>query len=203
MKKGKYICLEGGDGTGKSTLAAAVRDRLIALSIGVSTERFPSDGDVGSLIRSGLRGDVRFEEKSYLYLFAADGLNEEAAIQRALANGDHVICDRHPTLSGRVFQHMHHPAEHIEAVYNSAAADGISMPDHLFVLHASVPVSLERMRTRKKYKDVVFEKDSVDELEKIQAQYFDLAERFGGTTVNSERPVDELVQLILDQAGLE
>lgn len=201
MKRGKYICLEGGDGTGKSTLADAIVRRLGGENaLGV---RFPSDGDVGRLIRSGLMGEHLLDEKAYLYLFSADGLNEEQNIQDVLNSGVHVICDRHPTLSGRVFQLMHHPEEHIEAVYNSAAADGISMPDHLFVLHASEDVALERMRTREKYKDVVFEKDSVDELAAIQACYFQIANRFGGTTVNSDRPLDELVQLIIDQAGLE
>lgn len=199
MGKGKYICLEGGDGTGKSTLAEALHKRLE----GSHYKRFPSDGYAGKLIRSGLMGESLLSEKAYLYLFAADGLQEEREIQEILNEGFHVICDRHPTLSGRVFQLMHHPSEHIEAVYNSAAADGISMPDHLFVLHVSVPVALERMRTRDKYKDVVFEKDTTEELETLMSRYFDLAERFGGTTVNSERPVEELVQLIIDKAGLQ
>jgi dTMP kinase len=200
--RGKYICLEGGDGTGKSKLADALRDKLIALSISVFPMRFPSDGEVGKLIRSGLMGDKDLEEKSYLYLFAADGLNEESTIQLHLNEGHHVICDRHPTLSGRVFQPKHHPESHIEAVYDSAAADGISMPDFLFVLDMPVEGSLARMSGREKYKDVVFEEDNLDKLRTLRERYHDIAYRFKGVLIDASLSTEELAELVMDRAGL-
>jgi dTMP kinase len=201
MKRGKYICLEGGDGTGKSTLAAALFKRLTDLRS--EQKRFPSDGNIGRLIRDGLMGQLSLSEKSYLYLFAADGLQEEEDIQRIQDEGVHVICDRHPTLSGRVFQPLHHPEEHIETVYNSAAADGISMPDHLFVLDVPVEVAIERMANREKYKDVVFEKADPEYISKIRKRYMGIAVRFGGTLIDATRPTDELVELVIRIAGLE
>lgn len=199
MERGKYICLEGGDGTGKSTLAAAL---YYHLSPGIWPKRFPSDGDIGRVIRSGLMGETELSDKTYLYLFAADGLNEEASIQEMLEGGKHIICDRHPTISGRVFQRLHHPAEHIESVYNSAAADGVSMPDHLFVLDVPVSVALERIENRDKYSDVVFERKDPAYIEMISDRYREIAKRFGGTLIDSTRPTEELVELVLRDSGL-
>jgi dTMP kinase len=198
MERGKYICFEGGDGTGKSTLARALYMR----TDDAATIRFPSDGDVGQLIRSGLMGETKLDERAYLYLFAADGLNEEKNIDALLDDSRHVICDRHPTLSGRVFQPLHHPDAHIEAVYNSAAEDGISMPDHLFVLDIPVSDALERMASREKYKDVVFEKADPEYIAMLRVRYLQLAKRFGGTVLDGTLPTEELVELVLAQTGL-
>lgn len=193
MTRGKYICLEGGDGTGKSTLAEALFRRIE----GSAKLRFPSDGHVGKMIREGLMGIRVLNEKSYLYLFAADGLQEETEIQELLGEGRDVICDRHPTLSGRVFQPKHHPKEHIESVYNSAAVDGISMPDYLFVLDLPVEESLARMAAREKYKDVVFEEDDIGKLEKLRERYHDIAYRFNGTLLDASKKTEDLVEQIL------
>lgn len=198
--RGKYICLEGNDNSGKSTLADAIQARLGDKEAVLN--RFPSEGYVGSLIREGLMGKKTLREEAYLYLFAADGLNEEYWIQDHLVNDFHVICDRHPTLSGRVFQLEHHPNEHIEAVYNSAAADGISMPDHLFVLDVPAEVALERMKGRDKYEDVVFEKKDPQHIDKMRQRYLGIAERFSGTVLDGTLPTEELVELVLNQAGL-
>lgn len=199
--RGKYICFEGGDGSGKSTLALAVFDKLGAAK--AAMKRFPSDGYVGGLIRQGLMGKAELDSKAFLYLFAADGLQEELSIKNTLEfEGRHIICDRHPTLSGRVFQPEHHPESHIEAVYNSAAADGISMPDHLFVLDIPTEVALERMRARDKYADVVFEKMDVGYVERLRGRYLALAERFAGTVLDGTMLTEELANEVIRIAGL-
>jgi dTMP kinase len=198
---GKYICFEGGDGSGKSTLAMAVYNKLAAET--AVLKRFPSDGIVGSLIRQGLMGKVSLENLPFLYLFAADGLQEQLWIQDQLeVHGKHIICDRHPTMSGRAFQPEHHPKAHIEAVYNAAAADGIAMPDFLFVIDIPVAEALDRMRARDKYTDVVFEKHNSDYVYKIKCRYLEIAERFGATVLDGTLPTDELVDQVLDKAGL-
>ena len=201
MSKGKYICLEGGDGSGKSTLAAALHERIgdeNAISI-----RFPSDGIVGKVIRKGLMGELSLESKPFLYLFAADGLQEELWIEDHLnIQGQHIICDRHPTLSGRVYQLLHHGVDEIEDVYNAAARDGISMPDHLFVVEVPDSVALERMKSRKKYVDVVFERDDLEYIHTITERYRMIASRFGGTILDGTKTTEELVEEIMEVTGL-
>jgi len=200
MEKGKYICFEGGDGSGKSTLATAVQ-AVIGDTSSVY-ERFPSDGIIGSMIRRGLMGKESLETKPYLYLFAADGLQQEPYIQDCLEHGCHVICDRHPTLSGRAFQPKHHDTEEIENVYDAASQDGISMPDYLFIVEVSAEEAIRRMRGRDKYVDVVFESDQVKEIELIKSRYRTIAERFHGEFLDGHKTVRELVDEVLQITGI-
>ena len=199
MNRGKYICFEGGDGSGKTTLCAALCERLGDKAV---AKCFPSDGVVGSLIRQGLMGSAPIESKPFLYLFAADGLQEELWIQDQLEEqGKHVICDRHPTLSGRVFQLEHHSTEQIEAVCGASAFDGISMPDVLFVVDIPADEALWRMKGRDKYFDAVFEKFDTSHIEKIRDRYLGIASRFGATILDGTKPMSELVDLVFEHMG--
>lgn len=200
--RGKYICIEGPDGGGKSTLAKSLVQHIAELG-GLSTYRwFPSDNPVGSLIRAGLRGEVELSQKAYLYLFCADGLQANKQIEENLANGYHVVCDRHPTLSGRVFQPDHHNLEDIENVYGAASEDGILHPDAIFILDVPAAVSLERMRGRAKYKDVVFESENIEKVRELQGRYLKMAVRYGATILSGELPTEELVQIIMQRMKL-
>jgi len=200
--RGKYICIEGPDGSGKSTLAKSLVQHISELGGQATYRWFPSDNPVGSLIRSGLRGENELSQKAYLYLFCADGLQANKQIEENLANGCHVICDRHPTLSGRVFQPDHHNLEDIENVYSAASEDGILNPDVIFVLDVPPEVSLERMRGRAKYKDVVFESDDLAKVRELQGRYLKLAVRYGATIVSGELPTEELIHFVMRRAGL-
>jgi len=198
---GKYICIEGGDGTGKSTLCAELVRRLGEKAMPI---RFPSDGIVGSVIRKALMGEIELDSKAFLYLFGADGLQEEGRIREALEfEGRHVICDRHPTLSGRAFQPEHHPKAHIEAVYDSATADGVSNPDFLFVLDVPVGEAIRRIGERKKYADVVFEKLDPAHIYKLKCRYLEIAEGFGGVVLDATETTEELANIIMEKAGLQ
>jgi dTMP kinase len=191
---GRYICLEGGDGAGKSTLAGKIVE-AIPKSAGI---HFPSGGLVGSFIRKGLMGEVEIDPKAYLYLFSADGIQEDKWIEGVLLEGHDIVCDRHPTLSGRVYQLMHHREQEIEAVYNAAANDGLRMPDQLFVMDIDPELALERMSSRKKYKDVVFESDKLDELSAMRKCYLVMARRFGGHILDASKSTEELLAEVLE-----
>ena len=197
MGRGRYICLEGGDGTGKSTLAG----KLVEALPGASGIRFPSDGLVGSFIRQGLMGQKAIDEKAYLYLFSADGIQEDAWIEGVLNAGHDIVCDRHPTLSGRVYQRNHHEDSEIEAVYDAADRDGLRMPDYLFVLDVNPIVAQERMATRKKYVDVVFEDTELEKLESKRQDYQGIANRFSGHILDASKPTEDLVTEILEALG--
>ena len=197
---GKYICIEGPDGSGKSTLCSNIFTKLGPDR--AEQKRFPSDGTVGTIIREALMGRFVIDQRAFLYLFAADGIQENESIAATLAKGEHVICDRHPTLSGRIFQPEHHELEDIEAVYEAAANDGIAMPDALFVIDVPVATSLQRMASREKYKDVVYEKDDTEYMERLRQRYLDLAKRFGAVVLNGRDSMDELTQQVIQIAGL-
>lgn len=165
----KYICFEGVDGSGKTTLAMN-----LAKDLGDTAYvcRFPSDGIVGQMIRRFLSGGIELvNPKALLYLYAADGEMEDPKLHRALAER-HIICDRHPTISGRAYQPKHHPVHHIEMVYGSAE---LFLPDLLFFVDVPPEVTVARCSRRDKYRDVVFEDESLAGLEKIRRRYMEMA----------------------------
>jgi len=200
--KGSYICLEGGDGGGKTTLARMICQRLAAKGTNALRYWFPSDNAVGSLIRQGLRGETKISQKAYLYLFAADGLQANAELEACMGMGHHVVCDRHPTLSGRVFQPDHHELKVIENVYGAATVDGVLLPDYLFVIDIPAEVSLARMKSREKYKDVVFESDKIEKVEELRQRYLALAKRFGATILDGTNLPESLADQVLTAVGL-
>ena len=201
--KGKYVCIEGPDGSGKSTLARCLVQHLEEQGISSVYRWFPSDNAVGGLIRQGLKGETNLDQKTYLYLFCADGLQANGEIAHHLELGRHVICDRHPTLSGRVFQVDHHDGSQVETVYNSSTDDGVLHPDRLFVLDVPPEVSLERMKRREKYKDVVFESEDLGRVTELRRRYMELADRYHARILDGQRPLEELVTEVITTAGIQ
>ena len=200
--RGKYVCIEGTDGSGKSTLARSICQYLEDRGRSAVYRWFPSDNPVGALIRSSLRGDVLLDQKAYLYLFCADGLQANGEIEHHLELGRHVICDRHPTLSGRVFQVDHHEVEIVDQIYDFATDDGVLVPDYLFVLDVPADVSLARMEKREKYKDVVFESDDLERIAELRRRYMVLADRYNATILSGELDPEALIERVIELAGL-
>jgi len=95
--RGRFIVLEGGEGAGKSTHAAWIRDWLQARGREVVLTREPG----GSPLAEGIRGLVLQDwaegvgaETELLLMFAARAAHLRATVQPALAAGKDVVCDR-------------------------------------------------------------------------------------------------------------
>jgi dTMP kinase len=92
------IVLEGIDGSGKSTQAAALHRRLRAEGVSASLTQEPTSGPIGQLIRRCLTGDVELDERSLTLLYAADRLDHltsENGMLRDLEAEKVVVCDRY------------------------------------------------------------------------------------------------------------
>lgn len=91
-----FVTLEGPEGAGKSTLAAGLRDHLVAEGHDVLLTREPGAGEVGRAIREILLHGEALDAKAELLLFLADRAQHVAAIVRPhLLGGGIVICDRY------------------------------------------------------------------------------------------------------------
>lgn len=98
MGEGRFITLEGGEGTGKSTLARGLAEALRAGGASVVVTREPGGAPGADAIRALLvSGDAnRWSATEEALLFAAARLNHlNNTIRPALARGDWVICDRY------------------------------------------------------------------------------------------------------------
>jgi dTMP kinase len=91
----RYIALEGVDGSGKSTVAAALALRLRGLGHQVVTVREPGGTAVGEVVRGLLLDSESLDVRTEALLFAAQRAELAAeVIKPSLAAGKWVISDR-------------------------------------------------------------------------------------------------------------
>ena len=96
MTDGLFIAFEGGDGAGKSTQVALLRDALEAVSRTVTVTRQPGGTDLGRQIRDLVLHGDHVAPRAEALLFAADKAHHvDQLIKPALAVGDVVLTDRY------------------------------------------------------------------------------------------------------------
>ena len=95
-KKGAFICIEGLDGSGKTTQANLLTEKLRKIHSAVYTAE-PSRGKIGAFIRkSCLYGEKRLSSVVEALLFAADRLEHmENEVLPVLNQGRLVVSDRY------------------------------------------------------------------------------------------------------------
>lgn len=97
MSADRFITLEGGEGAGKSTCLAFIRDFLEQKGFPLVVTREPGGTPLAEEIRSLLltRRDERVApDAELLLMFAARAQHLDQVILPALARGDWVLCDR-------------------------------------------------------------------------------------------------------------
>lgn len=150
MTQGKFITFEGGEGTGKSTQAGLLVQRLIALGIDVVRTREPG-GSAGAEVIRGLVvcGDAdRWSPRTELLLmYAARSDHLERTILPALDAGRWVVCDRFAD-SSRAYQGAAGGVAHdlIEALDHGVV--GARQPDLTLMFDLPVELGLERALER-------------------------------------------------------
>jgi dTMP kinase len=138
---GRFIVLEGGEASGKSTQAA-----LLARHIGAVLTREPGGTAVGEALRQllldpSLPAPVARAET--LMLLAARAQHVAEVIEPALARGDDVVCDRY---SGSTLAYQGHGRglDLVELEQLDSWANGHRAPDLVVLL--DVPVGIARAR---------------------------------------------------------
>lgn len=97
MTRGQFIVLEGGEGTGKSTQAALLVERLRQSGVDAIAVREPGGTIVGEAMRSIVLDPASegLSERSELLLYEASRAQHVAQVIRpALEAGTWVVCDR-------------------------------------------------------------------------------------------------------------
>ena len=149
--RGRLITFEGGEGTGKSTHAALLADRLKGLGIGVVLTREPGGSPGAEVIRhvllSGVAKPLGAEAEALLFAAARDD-HVRNTIEPALARGAWVVCDRFID-SSRVYQGSlgHLDPKFMRALERVTIGD--LRPDLTFVLDVPAQVGLERASKRR------------------------------------------------------
>ena len=120
--KGRFVVLEGIDGSGTTTQAARLASRLRAAHVPVRTTREPSDGPMGNVVRQVLTGRIIVPGgrapgwATMALLFAADRMDHvESEIEPFVADGGVMLSDRYDA-SSLAYQSVSSGAESREAV---------------------------------------------------------------------------------------
>ena len=174
---GRFITLEGGEGTGKSTLQTALRDRLAEQGIIVVLTREPGGTPRAEAIRALVLnppgGDAFSPLAEALLMNAARSDHLDLLIRPALAAGQWVICDRFSD-STRVYQGV--SGEISAATLHSIEQHvvGVTRPDLTLILDAPVNVAQERRSARNGARDV-FEQRGLDFHQSVRRAFAEVA----------------------------
>ena len=177
MNRGRFITFEGGEGTGKSTQARRLAERLRAAGADTLLTREPGGSPGAEVLRTLLvTGEVdRWSSTAEtLLMYAARADHLERTIRPALARGAWVICDRFMD-STRAYQGVGGGASNalIEQLERTVVAD--NKPDLTLIFDLPVEQGLARVKARPGA-EVRFESKGVVFHERLRAGYLRIAE---------------------------
>ena len=179
MKRGKFIALEGIDGSGKSTQIGRLAERLTEHGIICHTTREPTGRPVGALIRQALTGQAPLDPRVIAALYAADRIdhlvNGEDGLVELVERGITVVTDRY-YFSSYAYHSVDMEMDWVIGA-NSVSAE-LLRPTLTVFLDVPVELALERIR-RGRDRMELFEEEN--RLQKTRALYFEAFERLKGT----------------------
>lgn len=200
MRKGKMLVLEGGNGSGKSTVMSAIEQHLLAKGLDVVLTREPGGTKISESIRELLLDPEAKEmaDNTELLLFAAARSQHVLEkIKPSLESGKIVVSDRFhaSTIS---FQHYGRglPLDQIEKV-NEMALNGFE-PDITIVLDLDPVVGLERVNSRNNGLDRL-EVEDIDFLHRARNGYLQQAEANPAqfAVIDASQELDKVVSDVL------
>ena len=190
-RKAVFIVLEGIDGSGKTTLAKSLKEKLEAKGYKTQLTAEPTSGPVGSLLRSEKIGDPKAET----LLFVADRSCHTSEIIELLDNGISVISDRYYAST---------------LAYQSAALEGPSFdyplleemnravirePDITILLDLDPEVSAGRVSSRgeqiSKFERLEFQR-------RVRDNYLKIAEKHNFIVLDASCPQDALCEKAME-----
>ncbi len=173
-----YICLEGIDGSGKSTQIKLLEKWITDIGYKPLKVSEPTDSEVGILIRKMLKSQNASElifQRTLALLFAADRMTLMEKIEKAESEGKIVISDR-CFYSSIVYQN--------DDLWISQLNKHVKIPDLTILLDLEIDIALERCERKDHFENKVF-------LERIRKKYIKLAENEGFYVLNAENGVNK------------
>lgn len=198
--KHRFITLEGGEGTGKSTIASRLVQILQDKGIPVLLTREPGGSPGAEAIRELLMcGEVdRWDAMTEVFLVVAARRDHWIhTVQPALAAGKLVICDRFYD-STRVYQGVAGGVDldFIDLIHKKALPE--AHPDRTYIFDLDPQVSFARMPSRGTT-ETWFELKDLSYHQRIRTAYQDIAlkEPHRCRLVDASRPIEDVEAFIL------
>lgn len=189
---GRFITVEGGEGAGKTTLSAFMREFLEQAGRRVILTREPGGTPLSEEIRDLLlshRHDGMTLAAETLLMFAARAEHVAKVIRPALATGCWVLCDRF-TDATYAYQGGGRGLNPERIAVLEKWAQGELRPDWTLLL--DLPVTVGLTRAGKRSVADRFEREETAFFERVRAAYLEQASRNPGRywVVNADRPIN-------------
>ena len=196
IKRGRFIVIEGIDGSGKSTHIPLLAKRLMDDGKKVYTTAEPTISLTGGLLRDALSGVSKKTTCEIASMFLLDrifhNVNPINGIEKFLSEGVDVICDRY-YYSSLAYQGSETDFDWVLDM--NLNCPEIRKPDLCIVLDLSPEKSLERISKNRMVKEIYEEKDR---LEKFRKRYFDIFEMLKFTDNIAVLDTDRDIESIAD-----
>ena len=201
-KRGRFIVIEGIDGSGKSTQIQLLANRLMANKRKVYTTAEPTVSLTGGMLRDALRGVTKKTTCEIASMFLLDrifhNVNPVNGIEKFLAAGVDVICDRY-YYSSLAYQGSETDFDWVLDM--NINCPEIRKPDICIFLDLEPEKAIERISANRMVTEIYEEKGR---LEKYRNRYFDIFEMLKFTdniaVVDTDRSIesiaDDLYELV-------
>jgi dTMP kinase len=171
MERNLFIALEGIDGSGKSSQAKLLAEKLTIAGHKVYTTFEPTDGSIGSILRSILKGSIKADERIIAGLFVADRLdhllNEATGLVKKLEEGYTVITDRY-YFSSYAYHGTHMDMDWVIKANEMSA--NILKPDINIFIDVPPQTSMQRLVANRSTIDLY---ETLENLSNVRGKYFE------------------------------
>jgi len=200
MIRGKFITLEGGEGVGKTTNLAFIKDYLQQHQIPVVVTREPGGTVLAEKIRHLLLdkdSEIISEQAELLLIFAARAQHIKHVIEPALAQGEWVLCDRF-TDATYAYQGGGRNMRISTIEWLENLVQGNLRPDLTVLLDAPVEIGIERARERGSFDR--FELEKISFFEHVRRAYLLQAELHPERIklIRANRPLVDVQSALID-----
>jgi dTMP kinase len=187
MKRGKLICIEGLDASGKETQSKLLVEYLEKEGHNVIRFDEPSNMPVGRLIKEALNKKIELLPETLALLFAADRIEDtKKNIIPYLEKGYVVICDRY-VLSSLAYQTaMGLDLEWVKNLNKEALT-----PDLTIFMDLNPEQSLERLKNKELFDNLEFQK-------KVREKYLNLISEYEHIKVDAGKTIEKVHGEIVD-----
>lgn len=207
---GKYVALEGIDGSGKSTQLHLVAEKLRQEKFPVVLTSEPlTDSVVGKIIREVLSSKVKMPSSAFQYLYSADRvINQETVVKPALQKGNIVLTHRsfwsvipYGVMDKGLVNYDEKNAEVLMVAQGLLSQyHQFICPDITFFLDVPVETAMKRLAGMDKTKDLYEKKDKLLQIQKGYeweiARFPDKFIRINGVQ-SEEKITEEIIKNVL------
>lgn len=198
---GKFIVVEGLDGTGKTTQIKILAEYIKAKGADVEITAEPTAHPTGKLIRRILSGEVKTTPWSLAALFLSDRIVHNTAddgIEKMLSDGKTVISDRYYYST---FAYQGHETDLNWAMNMHFSCPEVRKPDLVLFLTMAPEKCVERIRANRPDEAIeIYE--NVESLTKISRQFdtvFEkLKDRENIVYIDADGTIEEVSQRLFD-----